>query len=485
MVDSGATALFIDTGYVLKHGIWTSKLKRPMSIYNIDGSHNSAGRIDRFVRVALTVDGYEHEADLLVTDLGGENMILGLSWLRRINPEIDWVKGRLAVRRSKVTVEEVPDHEGAAIGGTTTSESIVEAAFGDAPSHDNTTASPVADPGYGGTAADEEEEEEIVRIRANRATRRKWLRQGVMEEKEDEVWCAAGFTYSQRIAEKVNKAKAEKTFEEMVPKEYRGFAKVFSEQEAHRLPAHKPWDHAIDLIPGAPDLIRTKVYPMSLSEQEELNRFLDENLAKGYIQPSKSPMASPVFFIKKKDGKLHFVQDYRKLNEITIKNRYPLPLVTDIIGRLQNSRFFTKFDVRWGYNNVRIKAGDEWKAAFATNRGLFEPKVMFFGLTNSPATFQALMDRIFSDLITKGQVTVYLDDILIFSKDLSEHRTVVKEVLRRLEANDLYLRPEKCEFEKEEMDYLGLIVGRGRVRMDPGKVKAVEEWSVPKNLREV
>src|SRR5215470_18688165 len=118
---------------------------------------------------------------------------------------------------------------------------------------------------------------------------------------------------------------------------------------------------------------------MSPIEQEELDRFIEENIRKGYIRPSKSPMASPVFFVKKKDGKLQFVQDYRRLNEFTVKNCTPLPLVSDIINRLRGAKYFTKFDVRWGYNNIRIKEGDEWKAGFATNRGLFEPTVMFFG----------------------------------------------------------------------------------------------------------
>lgn len=193
--------------------------------------------------------------------------------------------------------------------------------------------------------------------------------------------------------------------------------------------------------------MHTKIYPMSVNEQEELDRFLEENLRKGYVQPFKSPISSPVFFIKKKDGKLRFIQDYRCLDEFTIKNRYPLPLVADIINQLRHAKYFTKFDVRWGYNNVRIKGGHEWKAAFATNRGLFEPLVMFFGLTNSPATFQALMNSIFSDLIAAGKVAVYLDDILIFTKTLEEHREIVHEVLKRLEQHDLYLRPEKCEFE--------------------------------------
>uniref|UniRef100_A0A0W0GEU5 Putative pro-pol protein n=1 Tax=Moniliophthora roreri TaxID=221103 RepID=A0A0W0GEU5_MONRR len=160
---------------------------------------------------------------------------------------------------------------------------------------------------------------------------------------------------------------------------------------------------------------------MSVNEQGELDQFLEENLQKGYIIPSKSPMASLVFFVKKKDGKLRFVQDYHKLNEFTVKNRYPLPLASDIINRLKDAKYFTKLDVHWGYNNV-----------------------MFFGLTNSPATFQALMNSIFADLIAQGKVAVYLDDILIYSTNLEEHCQTTHEVLKRLQENDLYLHPEKC-----------------------------------------
>src|SRR6201746_2345649 len=153
-------------------------------------------------------------------------------------------------------------------------------------------------------------------------------------------------------------------------------------------------------------------------------------------------MASPVFFIKKKDGGLRFVQDYRALNAMTVKNRYPLPLINDLINRLKGARYFTKLDIRWGFNNVRIREGDEWKAAFRMNRGLFEPLVMYFSLTNSPATFQTMMNDIFQDLILSGDVMVYLDDILIAHSDLTRHHDVV----RHLWEHKLYLRPEKCEF---------------------------------------
>ena len=250
---------------------------------------------------------------------------------------------------------------------------------------------------------------------------------------------------------------------------------VFSEEGFAKLPNRKPWDHAIELVPGAQPK-GCKVYPLSVTEQSELDRFLTENLETGRIQPSKSPMASPVFFIKKKDGSLRLVQDYRMLNEMTVKNKYPLPLISELVNQLRGAKYFTKLDVRWGFNNVRIEEGDEWKAAFRTNRGLFEPLVMFFGLTNSPATFQTMMNDIFTDMISEGVVVVYLDDILIFTKDLDEHRRITQRVLGRLAEHELYLRPEKCEFEKTRIEYLGLVISENRVEMDPIKVAGVAEW---------
>jgi hypothetical protein len=183
----------------------------------------------------------------------------------------------------------------------------------------------------------------------------------------------------------------------------------------------------------------------------------------------KSPMASPVFFIKKKDGSLRLVQDYRALNAITIKNKYPLPLISELIEKLRGAKYFTKLDVRWGFNNVRMKEGDEWKAAFRTNRGLFEPLVMFFGLINSPATFQTMMNDIFRDLVAEGVVVVYLDDILIFTETMEQHREVTRRVLRLLEENQLFLKPDKCEFEQTKVEYLGAVISHNSVKMDPVK----------------
>src|SRR5712671_2672157 len=148
-------------------------------------------------------------------------------------------------------------------------------------------------------------------------------------------------------------------------------------------------------------------------EQGELKAFLKEHLGRGTIQPSKSPYAAAFFFIKKKNGKLRPVQDYQPINKWTIKNHYPLPLIPQLINQLRGCTLFTKFDIKWGYNNVQIKDRDQWKAVFTTNEGLFEPMVMFFGLTNSPATFQTMMNMIFRDLIANGSMTVYMDDMAI------------------------------------------------------------------------
>ena len=194
---------------------------------------------------------------------------------------------------------------------------------------------------------------------------------------------------------------------------------MFSKDTSKRLPEHGPYDHAIELVPEA-KMFHSRVYPLSPNEQVELDKFLQENLSKGYISESKSPISSPFFFIKKKDGSLRPVQDYRRLNEITVKNRYPIPLVSELVDRLKQAKVFTKLDIRWGYNNIRIKTGDEWKAAFCMSKGLYELIVMTFGLTNALVTFQHMMNDLFKDLIGVI-VIIYLNDLLIFLENDSDH----------------------------------------------------------------
>src|ERR1700743_1001901 len=221
---------------------------------------------------------------------------------------------------------------------------------------------------------------------------------------------------------------------EHIPTRFHQYSKVFSEEASKRLPQHQPWCPAIALIPEK-SMKNCSIYRLTPKEMEALKEYVTDHLKKGYIRPSKSPMASPFFFVDKKDGKLRPVKDYRGLNDITVKNAAPLPLIPDLIDKLKGARYFTKLDVRWGYNNIRIREGDEYKAAFKTALGLFKPLVMMFGLCNAPATFQMFMNNIYEDLIDEGHVVVYLDDILIFHESLEELNHLTEEVLCRLETH--------------------------------------------------
>ena len=265
------------------------------------------------------------------------------------------------------------------------------------------------------------------------------------------------------------------TPEKLVPPCYHSYLNIFSEKAASRFPLRKPWDHAINLK----DLFKPKkgrLIPLSLEEQKEVSEFFDEQLAKGYICPSKSEQTSPVFFMPKKNGRKRIVQDYRYLNEHMVRNNYPLPLISQLVNKLKGSQYFTKIDLRWGYNNVQIKEGNEWKATFVCHRGSYKPTVMFFGLCNSPAMFQTMMNEIFMDM----------DDIMIFTKgSLAEHQVKVEEVLQRLCNNDLFACPEKCSFNKMEVEYLGMFVNRDSIRMDDSKVKAIMEWPMPTTVHSV
>ena len=185
---------------------------------------------------------------------------------------------------------------------------------------------------------------------------------------------------------------------------------MFLEEDAKRLPQHQPWDIAIDFIKNAPASLDCKIYPLTAKEQETLDKYIKENLQKGYIRPLKSKYSSPFFFVGKKDGKSRPVVDYRKLNSIMEPDRYPLYLIQELVDKVQNAKLFMKVDVRKGYNNIRVKEGDKHKAAFKTNMGLFEPVVMPFGLRNAPAVFQRMMNTQFSDLVATGKVVIYMEN---------------------------------------------------------------------------
>jgi len=195
---------------------------------------------------------------------------------------------------------------------------------------------------------------------------------------------------------------------------------LFNKKKFEKLPERQEWDHEINLMNEAPKELNTKVYAMTLKEEEVLNQWLDEQLKVDLIVESKSRYTAPCFYIPKKDGSLQLVQDYRKLNQITIKDKMPLLLIGEVINKLKEVKYFNKLDLIWGYNNIQIKEGDKWKAAFLTNKGLFEPQFMYFGLCNLPGTFQQMMNSIFRELLHEGVLVNYMDDFIIPAKTMKE-----------------------------------------------------------------
>jgi len=257
---------------------------------------------------------------------------------------------------------------------------------------------------------------------------------------------------------------------EEVPAEYKQHWKVFSEELAQRFPPERKEDLQIELLPNAPTSINCKVYPLLQKETEILKAFLEEEKKKGYIVKGGSEYTALVFFVGKKDSEeLRPVMDYREINKWTRKDNNPLPNIKTALENLCEGELFSKFDVRWGYKNLRIREEDRYKAVFKTIFGTYIPKVTYFGLTNAPLAFQRIMRRDLEPLLQKypRNVDNYLDDIWIVTKGDQEgkqlHRQLTHKLLELLEAKSYFLKLSKCQFEQKEMDLLGWRVGNGEI----------------------
>uniref|UniRef100_A0A3B3CRR4 Gypsy retrotransposon integrase-like protein 1 n=1 Tax=Oryzias melastigma TaxID=30732 RepID=A0A3B3CRR4_ORYME len=268
-----------------------------------------------------------------------------------------------------------------------------------------------------------------------------------------------------------------------IPHCYHDLKTVFSKTKASALPLHRPYDCEINLLPGAP-LPKGRLFNLSGPERIAMEQYIQEALALGHIRPSSSPVGAGFFFVEKKDKTLRPCIDYRELNQITVKDKYSLPLITSVFDSVQKAHIFTKLDLRNAYHLIRIKDGDEWKTAFNTPLGHYEYLVMPFGLTNAPAVFQRMVNDILRDFLNRF-VFVYLDDILIYSHDQAQHEHHVRLVLERLLENQLYVKHEKCEFHVPTVQFLGYIIEPGRIRPDPSKIEAVTNWPPPETRRKL
>jgi len=401
LVDSGATENFMNLNYAKWLKLPIKNLDKPHQLFNVDGTENKTGMLKHYTDIEVQTGTLRNQLRFFLSDLGEHKAILGYSWFAAVQPKIDWKQGWIDSTQLPIILR-APDAKKAwFLPHTVNAPCLVQ--------------------------------------------------------------------YNQYFIGRVTIDSVVKEEDPKIPNEYMQHRKVFSEYKSQCLPQHTIWDHAIELLPGAPTTLPRRLLPLTQAEIEEASKFVQEHLARNTIRPSWSPYAANFFFVKKKDGKLCPVQDYQPLNKWTKWNCNVSPLIPSVIDRLAGCTLFTKFNVWWGYNNIQIKPGDEWKAAFLTPEGLFEPTVMFFGLTNSPAMFQMMMNTIFRSDVAKGDTSVFMDDIAIHTKKylnethkqhLAWHRKRVHEILDKLEANDLYLKPEKCAFKQDEIEYLGVIVGK-------------------------
>ncbi|GJV12052.1 reverse transcriptase domain-containing protein [Tanacetum coccineum] len=283
------------------------------------------------------------------------------------------------------------------------------------------------------------------------------------------------------VTTKEVKDKSEKKRLENVPI-VQDFPEVFPE-DLPGLPPTRQVEFQIDLVPGAAPVARAP-YRLAPSEMKELSEQLKELSDKGFIRPSSSPWGAPVLFVKKKDGSFRMCIDYRELNKLTVKNRYPLPRIDDLFDQLQGSSVYSKIDLRSGYHQLRVREEDIPKTAFRTRYGHYEFQVMPFGLTNAPAVFMDLMNRVCKPYLDKF-VIVFIDDILIYSKNKKEHKEHLKQILELLKKEELYAKFSKCEFWIPKVQFLGHVIDSEGIHVDPAKIESIKDWTSPKSPTEI
>src|SRR5215468_3274390 len=487
LVDSGSSDCFADTGFVLCNELPTCSVD-PIPLVLIDGSVNN--HITQVVSLPIHFpSGDVFPLDFYVTPLESScSVVLGLSWLLRYNPLIDWRLGHVVFRS--------PIQEISASPSTHLSAAVLQQA--EYPLHDSlprneslldpspcetsvTNSPPVVELPPNSSPLDEPP---VLRVSPpphvslvnasafSRACRLEGSQAFRLDLASPELFGKSANASSQESVDLAS-----------VPEEYHDFADVFSKKRASTLAEHRPYNLKISIDDGQTPPIGP-IYSLSATELQALREFIDENLAIGFIRPTRSPHGAPVLFVKKKDGSLRLCVDYRGLNKITRKDRYPIPLVADLLDAPRRARIYSKIDLKHAYHLVRIAEGDEWKTAFRTRYGSFEWLVMPFGLSNAPAAFQRFMNDIFADMLDVS-VVIYLDDILIYSDDMAKHRSHVREVLKRLRANGLFASEKKCVFHKSRVEFLGFILSPQGLSMDEEKVKVIQEWPPPHKVKDV
>ena len=440
----------------------------PLQLRLMDGSKGAL--IDSVVTLSLAFSSGNVSMDFLVTTLDSTcNVVLGHNWLTLHNPLIDWATSSITQFRTSTQLETNPaspipipiQEESPHTLSNTPKMSPKKPVFPFKPVYqypDNLPSNSAP----------------LISIISAASFVRACQEPGAQQ-----------FTMSLSPNESVTGRASDSKAPDLdgVPEEYKEFADVFSDSLSEKLPEHRPYDLKINLEEGAQPPLGP-IYSLSESELKALREFLEENLKSEFIRPSRSSHGAPVLFVKKKDGSLRLCVDFRGLNKITKKDRYPLPLITDLLDAPRKARIYSKLDLRHAYHLIRVAEGDEWKTAFRTRYGSFEWRVMPFGLSNAPSVFQRFVNDIFADMLDVS-VVVYLDDILVYSDNPEDHQKHVKEVLRRLHANNLYCKASKCEFNKDTVEYLGFILSKGGLYMSEEKIEAITDWPTPRKVKDI
>ena len=447
LIDSGASNNFIDESFANQHNIETELISRH-NASRVKLANGEVVRIHKKTKV-LHVDIINHRSstEFIVMKLNGYDAILGMPWLITENPKIDWLKKEVLFEGNKTTEVIAPKSEQVS---KVQNVHLINEYNGETKLLSDST-----DSIYLGYV--------------------KFL---------DEPPCIGTKCFSldssnEKTASSVFSTSTDADAARVV-EEYKD---VFPEELPEGLPPKRNIDHRIIIEKGQKPPSRTP-YRMSPKELEELKKQLDELLQKGFIRPSQSPFGAPVLFVKKKSGEMRLCVDYRALNAITVKNRYPLPRVEDLIDQLKGAKIFSKIDLRSGYHQIRIDKDDVHKTAFRTRYGHFEFMVLPFGLTNAPATFMDLMQQLFHQHLDRF-VIIYLDDILVYSKSIENHHKHLRIVLNTLRKNRLYAKLSKCCLYQDSVSFLGHVVSSKGVEMEQEKIKAIQEWPTPKTVKDI
>jgi hypothetical protein len=455
MLDTGAEGKgFIDELWARDQGIDLLPLKEPLRLETFEGQEAQSGLVTHYARMSMRVhDHRERKFAFLATRLAHYPVVLGLPWLKTHDPRIGFAANTVLF-----------DSQYCQRNCVVPTAPTKVRALHDIPRKSRPRYLPPRPEGLQG------KDIAMVSVQACAAYARRGYQMFTVTAENLEDYLDGRDT-------------KEVPTKGALHEEFKEFADFFSPKEAERLPPHRPYDHNIKLQDGR-SLPFGPLYAMSRVELQTLKDWISENLRKGFIRPSSSPVASPVLFVKKPDGGLRLCVDYRALNAITVKDRYPLPLTTESLNNLKGMRYFTKVDIVSAFNNMRIKEGQEYLTAFRTRFGLFETLVMPFGLTGAPATFQRYINESLREYLDVF-CTAYLDDVLIYSQTRAEHVNHVRLVLGKLRDAGLFGNLAKCEFMVHETKFLGIIVGRDGLRMDPAKVKTIVEWEKPSCLTDV